>query len=34
MAQFIALLHNRLLLPSGGNSLEGFFMPTRDAQWK
>ena len=29
MAQFIALLHNRLPLPSGGGFPEGFFMPMR-----
>ncbi len=27
MAQFIALLHNRLPLPSGGGFPEGFFVP-------
>jgi len=34
MAQFIALLHNRLPLPSGGGFPEGFFMSARVTQWK
>jgi len=34
MAQFIALPHNRLPLPSGGGLPEGFFMPCGVSRWK